>query len=258
MKPLTVILCSLSAISMYAGQAAAQAESTKNFLQKQCNESTLVLRIDPGPFREAVGTDFSLVLEEGKAIVLIIVQDCSQYWLDGLDLGPTQHNHVWALIEGPQDIRPVVGAQETGPTRTWFSLFAGSTNPRDREARKASGTSPEPIEGVQLHPSGSPSGGQVTVGPGLSYSWSGSPSVQPPRPTGVNHDVYLRDSAGNIVLKRIQAIANHTTEPTQGRLEVVGGVEPRRLIRAGTYPVQVRFFPVWARVTLGETPTGHR
>lgn len=248
----------LSVLSVCAAQAAAQTGGT-NFLLKQCDEYALVLQVDPGAFQETVGTDFSLVLQEGQAISLLIVQDCSQYWLDGVDLGPTQHTHLWLLVEGSQDARPVVGAERTAPTRTWFSLFAGSNNPRGREAREVSGTAPEPIEGVRLDASGSHRGGQVTIGPGLSYSWSLSPSsLHRPIPTGFNHDVYLRDSADNIVLKRIQGIAMHATEPTLGTLEIVGGGEAGKFLSAGTYPVQGRFFPVWARVTLGDTTTGGR
>ena len=106
------------------------------------------------------GSEFRLVLEEGKAHVLIVVQDCSEYWIDGENLGPTQEIHVWVMIDGPKDVRPVVGAQQTRPTMTWLSLFDGSTNRQAREVRMAAGSVQVPIEGISLDPPAPNRGGQ--------------------------------------------------------------------------------------------------
>lgn len=252
MRP-KILFLAIVAITLNIGQMAAQSESTRNYLWKQCIEPVLVLRLDPAPFEEILGSDFSLILEDGKATVAIIVQDCSQYWIDGEDLGPTQHAHVWVEVEGSRDARPVVGAEQSFPTRTWFSLFAGSTNPRGRKARSRSGTAPESIEGVLLDHTDSPGTGQVHVSPTLSYSWQVEPADQPARVMGFNNDVYVRTSSGKLVLKRIQALANAVQ--SKGTLKVVGGIEPQGLIHTGSYPVQVLIFlPVWARATLGESP----
>lgn len=244
-----------------ASPLTAQGQDPVNLLWKQCNEQALAVRLDPEPIQEVVGTDFPLALEEGKARVALIVQDCSQYWLDGKDLGPTQHAHVWVAIKGQQEVRTVVGAQRTLPTMTWFSLSAGSANPRGRELRERSRTSPDPIEKVSLNLNGQERGGSVSVGDGLSYSWNALSGQKPGRLlgmnastglVGVNHDVYVRGSDGRIVLKRIQALCNLVAGPSEGSLFVIGGTDPSKLIGTGTYQIQVlTFMPVWARVELG-------
>jgi hypothetical protein len=170
MRSLKLFL-SLAVVLLSAGHVAAQQESAKNFVFKQCNQDVLAMRVDPEPLQERVPPDLTLLLDEGKASVSIIVQDCSQFWFDGENLGPNQHNHVWVRVEGPEDVRPVVGAQETWPTFSWFSLFIGSTNPRDREVRRASGSVAEPIEGLSVDPPEWPRGGRVVLGPDMSYSW---------------------------------------------------------------------------------------
>ncbi len=234
------------------GSVWAQAESPKNYLFKECDEDALLLQLDPGPFEEFVGPEFSLALEEGRARILIIVQDCSQYWIDGEDLGPTQHTHVWVAIEGVEGAEPVVGAQYTLPTATWFNLFAGSTNARGREARKASGTAPEPLGAVSLDPPAPQRGGGVSVRERLDISWRVSSAPPPFAMVGVNHNVYVRDAAGVIVLKKIQALGKLVAGPSGGTLEVTGETALAGLIAPGTYPIQVyTIFPIWARATLG-------
>lgn len=232
---------------------SAQSGSTQNYLWKQCTEPVLVLQVDPAPFAEIVGSDFTLVVEDGRATVAFIIQDCSQYWIDGDDLGPTQHAHIWVEVEGLGDARPVVGAEQSFPTKTWFNLFAGSTNPLGRKARSRSGTAPEPIEGVSLDNEGVPGSGRVNVSPAFSYQWQVESMDQPGRLIGFNNDVYVRSDSGALVLKRIQVIANAVQ--SNGTLEIRGEMEPSGLIDSGTYPVQILVFsPVWARATLGASP----
>jgi hypothetical protein len=244
--------------------AASRSEYQRNFLYKQCNEDVLGFRVNPGPIQHYIGNEFPLLLDDGKAVVCIIIQDCSQYWVDGQDLGPNKHAHVLVQIEGPRDIKPVVGAEVTLPTMTWFSLSTGSTNPRDFEARKKSGTSPTPIEDVVLDLSDANRGGRVTFADGLAYSWTVSsekshaglaPMISSARLVGVNQVIYVKSSSGRVVIKRPQALANVAGGPCKGLLNVIGGTDPSRLIGSGTYPILVHtFLPVWVQETLGEEP----
>ena len=246
------------AVTVFPGkQVEAQSEHPLKFLSKQCNEYAIEMHLDPRPFQDFVGTEFSLALEEGKARVVIVVQDCSQYWIDGEDLGPTQDIHVWVSIHGLEDIRPVVGAERTLPTKTWFTLFLGSSNPRAREAKMAAGTTVAPIDSVFLDSPGPQRGGRLFMGKNLSYTWHllslAAPLV---RLVGLNHDVYTRDSAGNVVLNRIQALMHVSAGRSQGILEVVGETDALPLISPDTYPVSVStYFPMWSRATLGLSPS---
>ena len=251
------LIVALAATVLLAAQLEAQSERPLKFLSKTCNEDAIELHLDPGPFQDLVQSEFSLALVEGKARVVIVVQDCPQYWVDGEDLGPTQDIHIWVSILGLEDLRPVVGAERTLPTKTWFTLFLGSSNPRVREAKKAAGTIVAPIDSVFLDLPEPRRGGGFSLGRGLIYSWQVLSPVTPLiRLVGLNHDVYTRDSAGNIVLNRIQALMHVSAAASPGTLEVVGGTDALSLINPGTYPVSVStFFPMWSRATLGLRPS---
>lgn len=251
-------VAALATVLLVAGPAAAQTDGgkTTSLIWKQCDEEIIKLYVDPAPFEELVPRDRNLLLFEGRAWVLVIAQDCPQYWFAGDDFGATDDVHMWVAIEGVQDVRPVVGAEQTMPTLTWFAFFTGSNDPRGREIWTASGTPAVPIGGVYLDPPGPERGGRVVLGPEQSFSWEVKSADPFARFLGVNHDVYGQDAAGSVVLNRIQAIANMDAYDSSGILEVVGGMGPADWIAAGTHEVEVHsFFPVWARASLGEDPT---
>ncbi len=250
------LLIALTPLVLPGQRGLAQAQRPLMFSARQCDENAIHLLLDPRPIQDVVGPGFTLVLEEGKARVAIIVHDCSQYWIDGRDAGPARDIRVWVAVRGLDDVRPVVGAEQTPPTRTWFTLLEGSSNPRVREAKAAAGVAEAVVDSVFLAAAGSRQGGRAYLGGNLAFSWH-VPSLAPPsvRLLGLNFDVYRRDSAGHVTLNRIQALMHVTADPSPGTLEVVRatGVEP--LIGPGTYPVTVRlFFPMWSRATQGLPP----
>ncbi len=235
--------------------ARAQPHRPLAYVSKQCDENAIELLLDPTPLQRFVGPDFSLALDSGKARVLLAVQDCSQEWVNGENLGPAQELHVWVAIHGLEDVRPVVGAELTRPTRTWFRLFTGCNNLRIRDEKRASGVLVLPLDSLWLSPPGSESHGWVTLGKHTRYSWVVPLPVTPPaRLVGVNFDVYEKDSSGGIILKRIQVLMHLTSGPSKGTLTVTGETGPPSPIPPGTYPIMVRtLFPIWARSTLGLT-----
>ena len=142
------------------------------------------------------------------------------------------------------------------PTKTWFSLFSRSSNRRVREARSEAGTAQAPIEGLVLDSPGPRRRGRVSLGKDLHYSWNVADAAQVSRLLGLNHDVYVRDLAGKVVLNRIQALMHVSAGPTKATLTVVGGADLLPLIRPGAHPVSVTaFFPMWSRATLGAAPS---
>jgi hypothetical protein len=237
----------------------SQSQRTLMYALRQCNEHALELHLDPRSVQKVVGPGFPLVLVDGKARVVIVAHDCSQLWINGENLGPAQEVRVWASIRGPEDVRPVVGAEQTLPTRTWFSLFEGSSNPRVRELKIAAVINEAKVDSVSLDPPGAKVGGRVYLNGSLALSWR-VPSSTPTsvRLVGLNHDVYRRDSTGNVALNRIQGLMHVSAATSPGTLDVVGreGIPP--LITPGSYPISVRmFFPMWSRATLGLPPETH-
>jgi hypothetical protein len=251
------LIGALASSALLAAPADAQSQSPSHFLWKQCNEDAIHVLVDPRPLQDFVGSEFPLKLEEGKARVVIVVHDCSQCWMDGGDVGPTQDVQIWVSILGPDDVRPVVGAEQTLPTRTWFSLFSGSSNPRVRTAKTASGTEQAEIAGLHLDAPGPRRHGRVSLSKDLHYSWEVLGAAPLSRMVGLNHDVYVRDGAGNVVLNQIQALLHVCAGPAKATLTVVGDTNPLPLISPGTYPALVTtFFPMWSRATLGTAPSG--
>ncbi len=235
--------------------AVVHAQRPLMLSARQCNENAMELRLDPRPFQDSVGPRFSLVLVDGKALVVIIVHECSQYWIDGDDLGRAQDVRIWVAIHGLDDVRPVVGAERTMPTRTWFTLLEGSSNSRVREAKVAAGTPDAVVDSVVLVTPAAEGVGRVYLSGAPAISWR-IPSAAAPsaRLVGLNLDVYRRDSMGTLVLNRIQALMHVSADPSPGTLEVESSAVP--LVRPGTYPVSARiFFPMWSRATLGLAPT---
>lgn len=255
----TRLMMALTAVVLLGQPVDAQSQHPLMYATRQCNEYALELLLDPRPFQDFVGPGFPLVLVEGKARVVIVVHDCSLLWIDGQDVGPGQEVRVWVLIRGLDDVRPVVGAERTPPTRTWFTLLEGSSNPLVCKVKIAAGIAETPVDSVILDPPGLQRGGRVYLNGNLALSWHvPSPAAPSARLLGLNHDVYRRDSTSSVVLNRIQALMHVTADPSPGTLEVVGrpGVVP--LISPGTYPVSVRmFFPMWSRATLGLSPSTH-
>ncbi len=260
MNALSRLLLILTTTILLGRSVDAQSHNQLMYATRQCNEYALELLLDPRPFQDLVGPDFPLALVEGKARVVIVVHDCSQLWINGEELGSAQEVRVWVSVRGLDDVRPVVGAEKTPPTRTWFSLFEGSSNPQVCEVKTAAGIAETPVDSVVLDSPGPQRGGRVYLNGTLAFSWRvTSPAAPKSRLLGLNHDVYKRDSTGSVVLNRIQALMHVVADSSPGSLEVMArsGVLP--LISPGTYPVSVRaFFPMWSRATLGLPPGTRR
>ncbi len=164
---------------------------------------------------------------------------------------------MWLAIAGPADVRPVVGAERTLPTRTWLNLFSASNNPRVREVKEGVGLHQLPIRGMALDAPGPRRGGRLSLPGDLEYSWQVVSAPPQARLVGINHDVYIRGSAGDIAMNRIQVVAHLTAGASPATLTVTGRTEPLPWLPAGTYDVTVQtFFPVWTRATLGLQPPG--
>lgn len=235
---------------------AAQSQQTSMFVSRQCNENAIELLLDPGPFQDFLGSEFSLFLEEGKARVLIVVHDCSQIWLNGEEFGPAQEVRVWVAIHGSGDIRPVVGAEFTRPTQTWYSLYEGTSNPRILDAKTTKSITERQVDSLFLDPPGSQLGGRVYLNGNMQLSWQVPISVVPSVSlVGVNHDVYRKDSTGAVFLNQIQVLLHVSANPSSGTLEIENSESLVPLLKPGTYPVTVRvFFPIWSRATCSLTP----
>jgi hypothetical protein len=250
------LIVAVTSLGILGQNAKAQSQRLLMYSSRQCDENAVELHVDPRPFQAVVGPEFSLALEEGRARVVIIAHDCSQYWIDGQDLGPAQDVRIWVAVRGLEDVRPVVGAERTLPTRTYVTLLEASSNPRVRQAKIASGASEASVDSVVLIPPGKPGEGRVYLNGNLAMRWQASSLAAPSaRLVGLNLDVYRRDSRGTVFLNRIQVLVHVSADPSPGTLDVTGRAEGVPVISPGTHPASVRiFFPMWSRATQGLSP----
>lgn len=228
--------------------------TAKTFFWRQCTENVIMLYVEPKPFEELVGKDFSVKLNDGKAWVMIVLQNCQNNFFDGEDIGPAQEIHIWVSIEGPHDNEtlPVFGAEKTLNTMSWFYLYNGSTNPKARNYYEQSGILSDSIESLSLSLTTTLLTGRLVINPGMSISWKAVPKEPSAKKIGVNFDIYRRDSLGNVVLSKVQALLMVRSWFAPGTLEVTGGTDPIKFIGPGTYPVLINSYnPILVRALLG-------
>lgn len=227
--------------------------ATAGHLWKQCSEDVLIVNVEPERLEGIIAPEFEILIEEGKAKILIAVQDCSSFRIEGEEVGPVHEVHEWVAIEMPPDVRPVPGAERTLPTRHWFALYTGSNHERSREHWNRSGTEASPLEAVTLRSTASDVRGEVVVGGNRGYEWTADPGPPFARLVAVNHDVYARNPAGEVVLNRIQCLANVEAWGSRGELKVIGGADPSGIVSEGTHALTAHtFLPLWGWATLAD------
>jgi len=212
-----------------------------------------MMAVDHEPYQEFVGDAFDIAVAEGQALLLIVLQDSRVNFLDGKDVGPSKDVHVWVSVVGPRSGTqiPVVGAQRTLETMSWFSLFGGSSHPRVRTAFATAGLRYEPVEDFSLIHSGPEIQGNVVFSPGRSLSWKAKAEAPSIELIGVNHDFYTRGQDGKLIVSHVQALLKASALGSRGMLDVQGDIAPGGLIPAGTNPVMVNSYnPIWVRASL--------
>jgi hypothetical protein len=243
----------------FAGQANGQNDSptARSFFWRQCTENVIMLYPDPKPFEKLVGSDFTVKLHDGRAWVMIVIQDCRNNFFDGEDIGPAQEVHVWLSIEGSRDneVSPVFGAGKTMNTMSWYYLFNGSTNSRARKRYGDSGILSEPIQKSSMSFTPSLVQGRLDINPGMGFTWRAAPKKPFADKVGVNFEIFGRDGLGNRIRSRVQALLMVKSWFAPGTLEVKGGIGPDKLVGPGSYQVFINAYnPILVRAMLGVAP----
>jgi len=256
MKKFRLYFLLLSAMVWCNSQLNAQNDQpdSKYFFWRQCTENVIMLYLDPKPFEDFVGKDIKVKLYDGKAWVMVVIQDCQNNFFDSGDIGLAQEIHMWLSIEGSRDneILPVFGAQKTLNTMSWFYLFNGSTNLKARKYYRNSGILSEPIEKLSMSYTPSLLSGQFIINPTMSFSWKAVPKEPSVKKMGINFEIFKRDSIGNIILSQVQALLLVKSWFAPGTLEVKGGIDSNKFVGPGTYQVFINSYnPILVRGMLG-------
>lgn len=243
----------------FTGPLNAQSDqlTAKSFFWRQCTENVIMLYLDPGPFEKLVGKDFTVRLKDGRAWVMLVVQDCHDNYFDGVDIGPAQELHAWLSIEGSRDneVTPVFGAEKTLNTMSWFYLFNGSTNPQARACYGQAGILSAPIEKLSMGLTPSLLNGQLAIDPNMGFSWQAVPKEPLAKKIGINFEIFRRDELGKMVRSQVQALLMVKSWFAPGTLVVKGGIGPDKFVGPGTYPVFINSYnPILVRAMLGVAP----
>jgi hypothetical protein len=114
--------------------------------------------------------------ENGKALLLVMVQNCQKMVLDYLmDMGSVGMSHIWIELEGPNEVvTPLPGTSRSLPTRYWYILPHQVDSYLVRTLFGLAGVSSQKVRKVSV--GGDPGGtrfGEVIEGISLDakYSW---------------------------------------------------------------------------------------
>jgi hypothetical protein len=80
--------------------------------------------VDPNVAQQNVPSKWQVKIHDnGKAILLVMVQNCKKMVLDYLSIGHVIMSHIWIELEGPYElIQPLPGTTRTLPTWYWYIL----------------------------------------------------------------------------------------------------------------------------------------
>jgi hypothetical protein len=80
--------------------------------------------VDPDIAQRNVPSKWKVKIHDnGKAVLLVMVQDCKKMVLDYLSIGHVVMSHIWIEIEGPHElVTPLPGTTRTLPTWYWYIL----------------------------------------------------------------------------------------------------------------------------------------
>ncbi len=140
----------------------AAAEQAEHLFELECRESAQFLTVDPASARTYVpagytvfitgqnAADISRALPDGRAILIMIYQECSTATWDGVPLAPLEMVHHWIRIEGPMEILPVPGTATTVPTYYWYMLDDPTTHEGLRQKLREAGVTSSKIASMEL------------------------------------------------------------------------------------------------------------
>lgn len=143
-------------------QPVVTIERAEHLFELTCRESAQFFAVDPeraashlpdgyAVFLTSASTpDATRILPEGRAVFIMIYQECSNAVFDGEALAPVKMLHAWIRIEGPQEVLEIPGTKVTAPTYYWYMLDDQTTHPGLRSAFRKAGLTSSAVEEITL------------------------------------------------------------------------------------------------------------
>lgn len=99
-----------------------------NVLDLECVETVCFIPVDSNTVQDLIPNEYKLYIEDGKAQIIFIVQNCSSAIWDENDISPLKKAHIWIRLSGKDTITPVTGVDRTLPTFFWWDYKDKTTN----------------------------------------------------------------------------------------------------------------------------------
>ena len=117
-------LGNISVLGILLGLAFAQGGCTHEMEMRSCRELFVEFHVDPVAAQANVPASHRVkVLENGLAVLLLMVQDCDQGKLDHvLRVTPLRFSHLWIEVTGPEEAGAVLpGTLRSLPTAYYYA-----------------------------------------------------------------------------------------------------------------------------------------
>lgn len=167
-----------------------------NVLDLECVETACFIPVDSITARGLVPNKHSIYIEDGKAQIMFIAQDCKTANWDGRDISPLRKAHVWIRLNVADTISPVPGVNKTLPTFFWWDYKGKTTNNYLKEYTESTAWDVSSVDSIEF--SLSKYGRIVEDQNGKSHillEWFTNPT-DGAAPLGINHRVFGRNENG--------------------------------------------------------------
>jgi hypothetical protein len=177
----------------------------------RCKELFTEFYVDPTLAKRNIPPNYEVrIHDNGKAILLLMVQDCEKCILNGfIPISPMRMSHIWIEIVGPENTGPILPGTSTSlPTRYYYALPHQIDNTIAWFALRLVGIDVKKVRLITL--GGDPGGnrqGKVIENdqPNCRYTWE-EKSVLWPSPNVVTGRRWFYREYGRIVKRRSEGL----------------------------------------------------
>ncbi len=169
-----------------------------NVLDLECVETACFIPVDSITARGLVPNEHSIYIEDGKAQIMFLAQDCKTAIWDGKNISPLKKAHVWIRLIGADTITAVPGVDKTWPTFYWWDYKGKTTNKYLKEYTESTAWNVSSVDSIEI--SLSKYGRIVENTNGKSHillEWFTNPA-ESAVPLGINHRVFGRNENGKL------------------------------------------------------------
>jgi len=190
-----------------------------NVLDLECVETACFIPVDSITARGLVPNEHRIYIEDGKAQIMFLSQNCETANWDGKEISPLRKAHVWIRLNGADTITPVPGVDKTWPTFYWWDYKGKTTNKSLVECAGSTAWNLNLVDSIEF--SLAKYGKIVEDHNGksqISLEWFTNPT-EGSTPLGINHKVFGMNENGRLYAN-ISGIIRPVSSGGKSRLKI--------------------------------------